>query len=132
MKKTASEKQLKNFLKHKKEEKSVFLSLTGQGDYATILEEPLNLCRVQIGEVTYLFGGISEEFYDKMVIKYYHADNSEERHADNSEERLVESVLEQVKIDINAGDYWAVRALLKDIILKKNESTFRKYLQKTE
>jgi len=124
MKKTASEKQLKNFLKHKKEEKSVFLSLTGQGDYATILEGPLNLCRVQIGEVTYLFGGISEEFYDKMVIKYYHADNSEER--------LVESVLEQVKIDINAGDYWAVRALLKDIILKKNESTFRKYLQKTE
>jgi len=124
MKKTASEKQLKNFLKHKKEEKSVFLSLTGQGDYATILEEPLNLCRVQIGEVTYLFGGISEEFYDKMVIKYYHADNSEER--------LVESVLEQVKIDINAGDYWAVRALLKDVILKKNESTFRKYLQKTE
>ena len=124
MKKTASEKQLKNFLKHKKEEKSVFLSLTGQGDYATILEEPLNLCRVQIGEVTYLFGGISEEFYDKMVIKYYHADNSEER--------LVESVLEQVKIDINTGDYWAVRALLKDVILKKNESTFRKYLQKTE
>ena len=124
MKKTASEKQLKNFLKHKKEEKSVFLSLTGQGDYATILEGPLNLCRVQIGEVTYLFGGISEEFYDKMVIKYYHADNSEER--------LVESVLEQVKIDINTGDYWAVRALLKDVILKKNESTFRKYLQKTE
>ena len=79
---------------------------------------------MQIGEVTYLFGGISEEFYDKMVIKYYHADNSEER--------LVESVLEQVKIDINTGDYWAVRALLKDIILKKNESTFRKYLQKTE
>ena len=124
MKKTASEKQLKNFLKHKKEEKSVFLSLTGQGDYATILEEPLNLCRVQIGEVTYLFGGISEEFYDKMVIKYYHADNSEER--------LVESVLEQVKIDINTGDYWVVRALLKDVILKKNESAFRNYLQKTE
>jgi len=124
MKKTASEKQLKNFLKHKKEEKSVFLSLTGQGDYATILEGPLNLCRVQIGEVTYLFGGISEEFYDKMVIKYYHADNSEER--------LVESVLEQVKIDINAGDYWAVRALLKDVTLEKNESTFRKYLPKTE
>jgi hypothetical protein len=124
MKKTASEKQLKNFLKHKKEEKSVFLSLTGQGDYVTILEGPLNLCRVQIGEVTYLFGGISEEFYDKMVIKYYHADNSEER--------LVESVLEQVKIDINAGDYWAVRALLKDVTLEKNESTFRKYLQKTE
>jgi len=124
MKKTASEKQLKNFLKHKKEEKSVFLSLTGQGDYATILEEPLNLCRVQIGEVTYLFGGISEEFYDKMVIKYYHADNSEER--------LVESVLEQVKIDINTGDYWAVRALLREVILKKNESTFRNYLQKTE
>ena len=124
MKKTASEKQLKNFLKHKKEEKSVFLSLTGQGDYATILEGPLNLCRVQIGEVTYLFGGISEEFYDKMVIKYYHADNSEER--------LVESVLEQVKIDINTGDYWVVRALLKDVILKKNESAFRNYLQKTE
>jgi len=124
MKKTASEKQLKNFLKHKKEEKSVFLSLTGQGDYATILEEPLNLCRVQIGEVTYLFGGISEEFYDKMVIKYYHADNSEER--------LVESVLEQVKIDINTGDYWAVRALLREVILEKNESTFRNYLQKTE
>jgi len=124
MKKTASEKQLKDFLKRKKEEKSILLHLTGQGDYATILEEPLNLCRVQIGEVTYLFGGISEEFYDKMVIKYYHADNSEER--------LVESVLEQVKIDINAGDYWAVRALLKDVILKKNESTFRKYLQKTE
>ena len=124
MKKTASEKQLKNFLKHKKEEKSVLLYLTGQGDYVTILEEPLNLCRVHIGEATYLFGGISEEFYDKMVIKYYHEDNSEES--------LVESVLEQVKIDINAGDYWAVRALLKDVILKKNESTFRKYLQKTE
>ena len=124
MKKTASEKQLKNFLKHKKEEKSVFLSLTGQGDYVTILEGPLNLCRVQIGEVTYLFGGISEEFYDKMVIKYYHADNSEER--------LVESVLEQVKIDINTGDYWAVRALLREVILEKNESTFRNYLQKTE
>jgi hypothetical protein len=124
MKKTASEKQLKDFLKHKKEEKSILLYLTGQGDYATILEEPLNLCRVQIGEVTYLFGGISEEFYDKMVIKYHHEDNSEER--------LVESVLEQVKVDINTGDYWAVRALLKDVILKKNESTFRKYLQKTE
>jgi hypothetical protein len=124
MKKTASEKQLKNFLKHKKEEKSILLYLTGQGDCATILEGPLNLCRVQIGEVTYLFGGISEEFYDKMVIKYYHEDNSEER--------LVESVLEQVKIDINTGDYWVVRALLKDVILKKNESTFRNYLQKTE
>jgi len=124
MKKTASEKQLKNFLKHKKEEKSVLLYLTGQGDYTTILEEPLNLCRVHIGEATYLFGGISEEFYDKMVIKYYHEDNSEER--------LVESVLEQVKIDINTGDYWAVRALLKNVILKKNESTFREYLPKTE
>ena len=124
MKKTASEKQLKNFLKHKKEEKSVLLYLTGQGDYVTILEEPLNLCRVHIGEATYLFGGISEEFYDKMVIKYYHADNSEER--------LVESVLEQVKIDINTGDYWAVRALLREVILEKNESTFRNYLQKTE
>jgi hypothetical protein len=124
MKKTASEKQLKNFLKHKKEEKSVLLYLTGQGDCATILEGPLNLCRVQIGEVTYLFGGISEEFYDKMVIKYYHEDNSEER--------LVESVLEQVKIDINTGDYWAVRALLREVILEKNESTFRNYLQKTE
>jgi|GEM_PF-2874056 hypothetical protein len=124
MKKTASEKQLKDFLKHKKGEKSILLYLTGQGDYATIFEEPLNLCRVQIGEVTYLFGGISEEFYDKMVIKYHHEDNSEER--------LVESVLEQVKIDINTGDYWAVRALLKDLILKKSESTFRKYLQKTE
>jgi len=124
MKKTASEKQLKNFLKHKKEEKSVLLYLTGQGDYVTILEEPLNLCRVHIGEATYLFGGISEEFYDKMVIKYYHEDNSEER--------LVESVLEQVKIDINTGDYWVVRALLKDVILEENESTFRNYLQKTE
>jgi hypothetical protein len=124
MKKTASEKQLKNFLKHKKEEKSVLLYLTGQGDCATILEGPLNLCRVQIGEVTYLFGGISEEFYDKMVIKYYHEDNSEER--------LVESVLEQVKIDINTGDYWVVRALLREVILEKNESTFRNYLQKTE
>ena len=124
MKKTASEKQLKNFLKHKKEEKSVLLYLTGQGDYTTVLEGPLNLCRVQIGEVTYLFGGISEEFYDKMVINYHHEDNSEER--------LVESVLEQVKIDIHTGNYWAVRALLKDVILKKNESTFREYLPKTE
>jgi len=79
---------------------------------------------VHIGEATYLFGGISEEFYDKMVIKYYHEDNSEES--------LVESVLEQVKIDINTGDYWVVRALLKDVILKKNESAFRNYLQKTE
>jgi len=118
--KTASEKQLKGFLKHKKEEKSILLSLTGQGGDATVLKEPLNICRVEIGEVTYLFGGISEDFYDKMAKKYHHEAYLEEM--------LADSVLEQIKFDIPTGDYGVLRALLRDVIVEENEAVFIEYL----
>jgi len=119
-KKTASEKQLKGFLKHKKEEKSILLSLTGQGGVTTVLKEPLNICRVEIGEVTYLFGGISEDFYDKMVKKYHHEAYLEEP--------LLESVLQQIKADINRGDYGVLRDLLRNVIVEENEAVFIEYL----
>jgi len=71
MKKTASEKQLKRFLKRKKEEKTILLSLSPQGDFTTIQTAPLNICTVHIGKVNYIIGGVSEGFYDKMVEKYH-------------------------------------------------------------
>jgi hypothetical protein len=68
----SSEKLLKNFLKFKKRGNfKILLSLRGQGDNTFISEAPINLCTVTIGENDYLFGGISESFYDKMVEKYH-------------------------------------------------------------
>jgi 2-phospho-L-lactate guanylyltransferase (CobY/MobA/RfbA family) len=71
MEQTLSEKQLESFLEDKKEERDISLSLRGQGGTTVILTEALNLCEVQIGEVSYLFGGISEDFYDNMVEEYH-------------------------------------------------------------
>ena len=68
--KTESEKQLKKFLKAKKDYR-MKLILRPQGDIAGILKEPINLCEVNIGSNTYSFGGISEDFYDKMVDRFH-------------------------------------------------------------
>lgn len=67
-----SENNLKSFLKFK--EKGGFdigLSLRAQGDNNIISTAPINLCKVTILQNEYFFGGISERFYDKMVVKYH-------------------------------------------------------------
>ena len=68
---TLSEKQLKHFLKFKHRGGfKMSLSLKCSGD-SVISLMPLNLCTVKINKNEYLFGGISELFYDKMVKKYH-------------------------------------------------------------
>lgn len=64
-----SENQLQGFLTHI-EESYTSLSLYPQGDYTAISGSAVNLCKVENKGRTYLFGGISEAFYDKMVSKY--------------------------------------------------------------
>jgi hypothetical protein len=65
-----SEKQLKDFLTFKSEHYDIkLMRLNGQGDYTSIT--PFNnICTVVINGVNYLFGGISEKFYDKMVAEF--------------------------------------------------------------
>lgn len=61
----ASEKQLKEFL----ESREIIggITLRPQGDETMIREEAVNLCTV---DNKYLFGGISNTFYDSMVEKF--------------------------------------------------------------
>lgn len=74
----SSEKQLKEFCKfHKNLPKH--LRLKGQGDLSVISPLKRNLCTVTLTYPSetvsrdFLFGGISEKFYDKIV-KEYHTD----------------------------------------------------------
>jgi hypothetical protein len=64
-----SEIQLQGFLTHV-EESYTSLQLRPQGDYTAISEDEVNLCIVSNKGKEYLFGGISERFYDFMVSKY--------------------------------------------------------------
>jgi hypothetical protein len=64
-----SEIQLQGFLNHV-DEGYTSLQLRPQGDYTAISEAEVNLCAVSNKGKEYLFGGISEGFYDLMVSKY--------------------------------------------------------------
>ena len=69
--KNQSEKQLSNFLKDNKD-KIMSLELHPQGDLTIISVDQINLCYVTLlGGRICKFGGISEQFYDKMVDKYH-------------------------------------------------------------
>jgi len=64
-----SELQLQGFLEHKNENYTA-LSLRPQGDYSAISTGCVNICTVSTNGKEYIFGGISEGFYDKMVSIY--------------------------------------------------------------
>ena len=68
-KETESEMQLRSFLFHTKNTYTS-LSLRPQGDCTVISKSPVNLCEVINNGKKYLFGGISEAFYDRMVLHY--------------------------------------------------------------
>ena len=75
-----SEIQLENFLARKQETYTT-LSLRPQGDYTTLNENAINICMVSNNGREYLFGGISEGFYDKMVNIYdWREDKVREKH----------------------------------------------------
>ena len=66
-----SEKQLQDFLEFKFQGGyETWLKLSPQGDANIICPEPVNLCTVTIKDQQFLFGGISEKFYDEMVRKF--------------------------------------------------------------
>lgn len=65
----SSENQLKGFLESRAT-KVIHLTLRPQGDYTAISAAEVNICEVEVNGNTYIFGGISEAFYDKMVNKY--------------------------------------------------------------
>jgi len=64
-----SEIQLNGFLEHTADVYTTLL-LRPQGDYTAISEAAVNICEVCSRGNTFLFGGISEPFYDEMVSKY--------------------------------------------------------------
>lgn len=68
-----SEKQLNSFLKFKKAGGfKINFRLRGQGGNTTYSStKKINLCEVIIEQKEYMFGGISEKFYDKMVDKFH-------------------------------------------------------------
>lgn len=68
--KNKSEKQLKKFVKFHKKEITNF-TLSPQGDNAMISEKSINLCKVYSDEMVYYFGGISENFYDKIYLNFF-------------------------------------------------------------
>lgn len=75
-----SEIQLQGFLTHV-EESYTTLSLRPQGDYTAISNGEVNLCTVSNKGREYLFGGISEGFYDEMASKYdWREDNVRTKH----------------------------------------------------
>jgi hypothetical protein len=75
-----SETQLQGFLTHV-EESYTTLSLKPQGDYTAISTGAVNICTVTNKGKEYLFGGISEAFYDKMVRVYdWRDDNVRKKH----------------------------------------------------
>lgn len=61
----ASEKQLKEFLESREKIKNI--KLETQGDETLLSAEAVNLCTV---DNKYIFGGISDAFYDSMVEKF--------------------------------------------------------------
>lgn len=65
-----SEQQLKDFLESK-DANCCYLTLKTQGDNTVIDKKPINLCEVAILNNTYRFGGISEGFYDIMVLEHH-------------------------------------------------------------
>jgi hypothetical protein len=66
-----SEIQLTEFLEFKKDGNYIMhLSLMPQGDNTIIEKEALNLCKVKVHGNEYLFGGISETVYDRLVDIY--------------------------------------------------------------
>lgn len=71
---TEQEKDLQDFLKDNIDHYRVEIELRGQGDRSTISEGKKNICTVTRtisgAESRSTFGGISEEFYDKMVIEF--------------------------------------------------------------
>lgn len=69
---TKSEKQLKAFCKFKhKGGFKMYFKLQPQGDLGLISLYPMNICTVNIDDRDYLFGGIRESVYDKLVEKYH-------------------------------------------------------------
>lgn len=67
--KNQSEQQLKQFLKYRKA-KVIKFTLSPQGDNTTISKDSINLCVIHTEYREYSFGGISENFYDKMYLKF--------------------------------------------------------------
>lgn len=67
--KNQSEQQLKQFLKES-ETKGMAFTLRPQGNNTTISKESINLCIIYTEYREYKFGGISENFYDKMYLKF--------------------------------------------------------------
>lgn len=67
--KNQSEQQLKQFLKDRKT-KGMKFTLRPQGDSPMIRKESINLCIIHTEYGAYSFGGISENFYDKMYLKF--------------------------------------------------------------
>lgn len=67
----ASEKELKDFLKHFKGQPKVELRLTPCGMNTTIERVgAINICEIVTESNLYTFGGIRESYFNKMVAKY--------------------------------------------------------------
>jgi len=64
-----SEAQLKSFLSHIDGSYTTLL-LRPQGMHTIIEKEDINLCIVHNKGNDYYFGGISEKFYDEMVMRF--------------------------------------------------------------
>jgi len=78
-----SEIQLQGFLAHV-EDSYTTLQLRPQGDCTIIRMSGVNLCTVSNKGRDYLFGGISEGFYDLMVSEYdWREDSVKEKHLIN-------------------------------------------------
>ena len=66
----ASEKELKELLKHFKGQPKVELRLTPCGMNTMISTKATNICEVVTESNQYTFGGIRESYFNKMVTKY--------------------------------------------------------------
>ena len=69
-----SERQLQEFIEFKNSTNEIGFSLEPQGDSTIISEKAINLCVLTIGDKKFYFGGISESFYDKMVMEHSNCD----------------------------------------------------------
>jgi len=68
-----SENQLQGFCKHREDGNLIMhFELHPQGDYSAISPAAVNLCIIESHGRKYLFGGISEAFYNKMVDLYHY------------------------------------------------------------
>lgn len=74
-----SEQQLNNFIDSIVGVRKFELSLHPQGGHTMIEKEPINLCKVKTDDNNvYLFGGISEGFYDEMVERMFKKDDRDQ------------------------------------------------------